>query len=129
MHAVNNLSFAIYIYIYIYVCIFFFFVHMFIVFFNGWVPNGSGNGLIRGMMKFAGYSLTAPFTPIYPNILKNYSRLPFDIIKRNWTKSSSVSVHTQKDQVLANAVMVAEHYLPPWFRWMSIYFNSISEYY
>ncbi|KAE8038252.1 hypothetical protein FH972_010780 [Carpinus fangiana] len=79
------------------------------------LPNGSGNGLIRGMRKFAGYSLTAPFTPIYPNILKNYSRLPFDIFKRNWTKSSGVSVHTQKDQVLANAVMVAEQYLPPWF--------------
>ncbi|KAE8038259.1 hypothetical protein FH972_010787 [Carpinus fangiana] len=75
-----------------------------------------GNGLIRGMMKFAGYSLTAPFTPVYPNILKNYSRLPFDIFKRNWTKSCSVSVHTKKDQVLANAVMVAEQYLPPWCR-------------
>lgn len=66
-------------------------------------------------MKFAGYYLTAPFTPVFPNVLKNYSRFPFDTSKRNLNKSSNVSVHKLKDQVLPNTVMVAERYLPPWF--------------
>ncbi|KAB1225636.1 tRNA-dihydrouridine synthase A [Morella rubra] len=66
-------------------------------------------------MKFAGCSLTASFTPIYSNILKNTSRLPSTISRRNLTKSKILSAYSQKDPLLADAVMVAGRYFPPLF--------------
>lgn len=67
-------------------------------------------------MKLTGYSLPASSTPIYLNILKKHSIFSSNIFQRNPTKSRGPSTYTQRDQVLADAVMVAGQYLPPWFR-------------
>lgn len=67
-------------------------------------------------MKLTGYSLPASSTPIYLNILKKHSIFSSNIFQRNPTKSRGPSTYTQRDQVLADDVMVAGQYLPPWFR-------------
>ncbi|XP_050283857.1 uncharacterized protein LOC126723899 isoform X1 [Quercus robur] len=67
------------------------------------------------MMKLTGYSLPASSTPIYLNILKKHSIFSSNIFQRNPTKSKGPSTYTRKDQVLADAAMVAGQYLPPWF--------------
>ncbi|KAG6628231.1 hypothetical protein I3843_14G002600 [Carya illinoinensis] len=66
-------------------------------------------------MKFSGCSLTASFTPIHSYLVKTNSRLLFAIFHSNLTKSKSLSAYTPKDQLLANAVMVAGRYPPPLF--------------
>ena len=80
-------------------------------------------------MKLTGYSLPASSTPIYLNILKKHSIFSSNIFQRNPTKSRGPSTYTQRDQVLADAVMVAGQYLPPWFRCGFIHFYLIAQYY
>lgn len=73
------------------------------------------------MVKFAGYSLITSFTPFRSVILEKNCRLAVNLCYKNLNYSRSLSTHTNKDILHAKADMVASHYLPPWFRWVSTY--------
>ncbi|KAK3223943.1 hypothetical protein Dsin_010968 [Dipteronia sinensis] len=71
--------------------------------------------MIRGMVKFSGYSLISSFTPFHSVIVKNHRRLSLNKCFKNSNNSRSISTYTQKDTLHIKEEMVAERYLPPWF--------------
>lgn len=69
-------------------------------------------------MKFARYSSIASAIPVHATSLKHRCRFPLRVVRRNFTKPRRISAYTQKHQLCTKAVMVAQEYLPPWFRWV-----------
>lgn len=80
------------------------------------MPEGAAYGLVKGMMKFAGYSLAVSSTPISSNFVKNRCRLSVGTSHWKLNSLSSFSAYTQNEHSHDKSVMVAKYYLPPWFR-------------
>ena len=69
-------------------------------------------------MKFARYTSIASAIPVHAISLKRHCRFPLRVFHRNLTKPRRISAYSQKHQLSTKAAMVAEGYLPPWFRWV-----------
>lgn len=70
------------------------------------------NALLKGMMKFSGYSLAVSFSPVGSTVIRNNCRFH---VGRNFRSSSrffSAKQQSHDKGVLPN------YYLPPWFRWV-----------